>query len=269
MKLNSKICQPWLLAVGSVTACFAIATSPAKAASLAFSGVQTLIEGQISSPTSTEFFKTTIDATSLVLGDGTDFQASARQSIRVEDLFFAADESSPAIFSFDFAALLALDTEIDNPELELAKAKGSLSLALYDLTDGVETLLDSVNINLFGKLNTPGGGDRLRINAGGTNLALLPNLTRTNIGGLEESVVAEVGGSYSRTFYRPTTLKIVQRANTVACVQAPKQGDFCGRAVPEPSSTLALALFLATTGGIVWVRSRKLKPVMLSNTKED
>ncbi|MBW4542536.1 MAG: hypothetical protein KME43_25905 [Myxacorys chilensis ATA2-1-KO14] len=266
MKLKFRIRQSWLL-VTAPFAAIAIAASPTNAASLAFSKAQTILAGELSSPTSTEPFAAEAKANSSAAGNGTDFQNLARSAASTENLFLSASQTAPIRFGFDFFALLALGTAIDNPSLELARATGAISLALYDVTDGVETLLDSLNITVLGNLNTPGSGDRLKIRSTGDNLTLLPNLTDTRIGGRQEFAVAEVGGTYSRTFDRPTSLRLVQRVETKACVQAPQGLGSCGRAVPEPSNTVALLMFVATTGGMVWFRSRKPRSVLFPDTE--
>jgi hypothetical protein len=133
--------------------------------------------------------------------------------------------------SFDFNAVLDLNTSIDNPPAERATADGNISLELFDTTDAANWRpLDF--FTLLGNLTTSGGGDFLKSD-NSTAISFSPKTSfEQSFGGNQEKASASVYGKYSRTFNSLTKLTLVEAKNNQVTVK-----------VPESSNLLGLLLF--------------------------
>jgi hypothetical protein len=168
----------------------------------------------------------TNDSSSQANGDGKDYSAFGESFAQVAGLAFQVAEGET--FSFDFQGLLNLKTSIDNPEIESAKAKGSIWLALLDQNTG-ETL-DFFNAVV--NISTPNGKDSFVIE-NSKNIFFKPNGKSDSVsfGGNQEFVQADFQGYYSRKFTESRTLALVEFKSNYASV-----------AVPEPESIYSVLL---------------------------
>jgi hypothetical protein len=168
------------------------------------------------------------------LGEGRDYLATARSEASVIGVFDVEDN-----FSFDFVATLALQTSIDNPSAESARAAGDISFALLDFNNG--TLLEF--FSLVGDINTPGHGDFIASQISeNVTIEVLDRIA--NFGGNEEFAISSVVGSLQRNFPEPIALALIEVKTTQTRVQA-----------PEPSGILALVF----SGGMIGVLCRAKK----------
>ncbi len=185
-------------------------------------------------------------------GEGSSYSGLAQSQAGVIAYNFFVGDGKP--FSFDFNAVLGLNTSIDNPQSESASAAGGLSFNLYDSTDSNNLkLLDSLTIS--GNLITPGDGDYLDSQVS-NNITLTSNLKNISFGGIQEAASASVQGQFSRDFANPTYLSLIEVKANQASV-----------AVPESSNPLAL-FFFGSIGVGLRVRSKLTrKPKLTSTTK--
>lgn len=243
-----------------------IAALPGMAATLSFSGANVNIDNFSQKPLSIETFtdtntvaiatngQVTAEADAFadfnqsppfasnlsfseVNGDGSDYFGFAKSEAAVIGYNFLVEGGKT--FSFDFEAVLGLETSIDAPQSEVASAAGELSLELYDSTNPDNLiLLDS--FTLSGALTTPGSDDFLTLNYDNSDYISLNRSGSsfdTSFGGTEEFANAEVQGSFSRTFDSFTSLTLVEAKSNQASA-----------AVPEPASTVALLFCLTGLG---------------------
>lgn len=166
-------------------------------------------------------------SSSFAAGEFGYYLGTAEGEVTLQGVF---DIEAGSNFSFDFLGNLALDTSIDNPFQESARASGDISFALIDTSNN--QTLDF--FSLEGNVNTPEDNDFIVYN-NSENVFLKNNVTITdfNFGGNEEFAEANIFGFYKRYFATDTTLALVEVKRTKAEV-----------AVPEPSTSPAL--FIAT-----------------------
>jgi hypothetical protein len=162
----------------------------------------------------------TNDSFSQANGDGKNYFAFGESFAQVTGLDFQVAEGET--FSFDFQGFLNLKTSIDNPEIESAKARGLILLAIFDQDTG-ETL---DFFNAAADISTPNNQDSFAI-SNSENIFFNPRgkLTNTSFGGNQESAQANIQGYYSRKFTESRTLGLVEFKSNRATV-----------AVPEPQS---------------------------------
>jgi len=166
-------------------------------------------------------------SSSFVAGDFGYYLGTAQSEVTLQGVF---DIEAGSNFSFDFFGNLALETSIDNPFQESARASGDVLFALIDTSNN--QTLDF--FSLEGNVNTPGDNDFIVYNKS-ENVFLQDNVTITDFdfGGNEEFAEAIIFGSYKRYFATDTTLALVEVKRTKAVAS-----------VPEPSTSPAL--FIAT-----------------------
>ncbi len=153
---------------------------------------------------------------------------------------FDVDANTP--FSFDFTSSLNLETSIDNPQAENARAAGDISLALLDTASN--STIDF--FSLMGNLTTPGDDDFI-VYQKSNNIALNNPLTTHDIGGNQEFARVSVQGSLQRYFDSKTSLSLIEVKRNQARVTA-----------PEPSTCVAL-LFSCSVIGVASKGRRKEK----------
>lgn len=168
--------------------------------------------------------------TSQIEVQGSDYFASAiSQATVLGGLTIASGET----FSFDFSALLSLQTQADDLMAKSFSTSGELSLKLYTLSEDTTNpsiqLLDS--LTLFGNLNTLGNGDRLELVKSSDRFQFSKINTSSLFGGTDESAKALIKGSYSRFFEQDATLILVGENTTQIAI------------IPESSSRLTVLIF--------------------------
>ncbi len=170
-------------------------------------------------------------------GENQDYLASAETESQIIGVF---DIETDTDFSFDFSADLNLETSIDNPPAENARASGDISFFLFDIDNNA--VLDF--FNLSGNLTTEGENDFIASQIS-DNVELSQTSANADFEGNEESLMAFVEGSYERNFENVTNLALIESKRNRVTVKA-----------PEPSISLAL---LVSSGivGVVFKRRRK------------
>ncbi len=174
---------------------------------------------------------------SFAFGENQDYLGLAESESEIRGEF---DIKADTNFSFDFLALLNLETSIDNPPTENARASGDISFLLFDIEN--ETVLDS--FSLIGNLVTEGDNDFVALQKS-DSINVAQKIAQPNFGGKEESLIAFVEGSVNRYFTDDTNLALIEVKRNRVKVTA-----------PEPSINLAL---LVSSGVITlaWKRRRK------------
>ncbi len=174
---------------------------------------------------------------SLAFGENQDYLGLAETESEIRGNF---DIEADTNFYFDYSAFLNLETSIDNPPAENARASGDISFFLYDIDN--ETVLDY--FSLVGNLVTEGDNDFIALQKS-DNVNVVQKIGQPNFGGKEESLIAFVEGSVDRYFADDTNLALLEVKRNRVRVTA-----------PEPSISLAL---LVSSGviGVVLKRRRK------------
>lgn len=168
---------------------------------------------------------------SLLEGQGLNYLGKVRSAIKLSGDFVVKQET----FSFDFNALLNLETSVDHPQTESATAKGNLSLLLYDTQK--QHLLDSFTI--LGRLRDEEAKDSLKIRKS-ENFELSSIQKQKDFEGTEKSALAQVTGKFSRFFAKKTYVSLVVIQHNAARVDSQNRVE-----VPESSNPAALLLFSA------------------------
>ncbi|MBD2773634.1 PEP-CTERM sorting domain-containing protein [Iningainema tapete] len=171
------------------------------------------------------------------IGQGRDYLGLAESEARVIGDFVVEASTS---FAFDFTAALDLNTFIENPPAENARAAGDISFVLFDRTN--QNVLDF--FSLTGNLTTEGDNDFIALQKS-DNVAFNVLAQDSQFGGNFEFANALVQGSLERFFANKTDLTLIEVKTNKAQVQA-----------PEPSTTLALFLGCGVVG-IAAVRRKK------------
>lgn len=168
-------------------------------------------------------------------GTGRDYLGLGESFAAIRGTFDLAENTT---FSFNFTGDLTLETSIDDPAAETAKASGNVFLGLFDVS--TNSLLDF--FNLTANLDTSNSSDFLNFDK--SNQITISNPVYTlNTGEKKESAQASVKGSFQRTFTNKTNLALVEFKVNKATVS-----------IPEPSNLIAVLFF----GGVISVaRKRK------------
>ncbi|MDF5733087.1 MAG: hypothetical protein PUP92_35145 [Rhizonema sp. PD38] len=174
---------------------------------------------------------------SKALGKGRDYLGNA-QSQAVVIANFAVDANKS--FSFDFTSNFNLQTSVDNPPTENARATGEEYFTLID-TDN-NSSLDFFNIR--GNLNTLTDDDFIA-SQNSNNVTLNKLLSTSNFGGLQQQATANVQGSLQRFFANKTNIALVEVKRNQATVQA-----------PESTTNLALLWFCSVISFATWAKRK-------------
>jgi len=270
MGINQDTTKRLFLFVTPLLTGWCVATSPTLAATLASSEARVNLENFSHNPLGVETFTDTdtqaiattgqvtadADANALFITDGLELPTQAYNTsfstVQGEGSgYFGRAQSLAALigynfmvganetFSFDFAAVLGLQTSIDSPKFEQANAEGEISLQLFDSTDSNNWRpLDFLTVS--GKLVSLGEGDFLDANES-ASITFNPNQTslKRSFGGNQELATASVEGKFSRRFDSLTYLTLVEAKTNRAIVQA----------VPESSNLVALLFFCLISVG--------------------
>jgi len=270
MRINQDTTKGLFLFVTPLLTGWCVATSPTLAATLASSEARVNLENFSHNPIGVETFTDTdtqaiattgqvtadADANALFITDGLDLPTQASNTsfstVQGEGIgYFGLAQSLAAVigynfmvganetFSFDFAGFLSLQTSIDSPKFEQAKAEGEISLQLFDTTDSNNWRpLDFLTVS--GKLASLGEEDFLDANES-ASITFNPNKTsfERSFGGNQELATASVEGKFSRSFDSLTYLTLVEAKTNRAIVQT----------VPESSTLVALLFFCLISVG--------------------
>ncbi len=189
-------------------------------------------------------------SSSTALGETKDYLGLAESATVVRGVF---DVEANTSFHFDFIANVNLETLIDNPPGENARASGDISFALVDTAQ--KRVLDV--FSLLGNLNTLGDDDFIAIDKSENVTFIAPESEYNySFGGNHEFVTASVKGSLNRKVTQDTVLALVEIRRNQARVLA-----------PEPSSILAL-LAPSAVISLVLTSRRKEKTVASSLESE-
>ncbi|KAB8320456.1 hypothetical protein SD81_002335 [Tolypothrix campylonemoides VB511288] len=151
-------------------------------------------------------------------------------------------------FAFDFSSFLNQETKIDTPIAENAQASSDVAFYLFDTSDipvdGLSNLINnlldnpsSINRNPFAFFSLAGNLSTLgedSINQNGQGITLSNDFSNITSNGNEEFATASFAGSFQRYFNNPANVTLIATRRSQARVTA-----------PEPSTSLALLLFLA------------------------
>ena len=214
---------------------YAIASAPALAATLAYSGADFLLNNFSHSPTGTttdvnvntftnaapgSSINTSAEAMAIFLGqnplgynttlsmgigEGNNYLGKADSKAKVVGNFLVGQNES---FKFDFYGNLELRTSIDTFWGESANAAGNIYFLVLDATNSQE--INVLDYFLFsGNLSTPGIPDYLF--AQKSRRVQINNLSKQkDFIGKEESALGSVAGSYQRSFKKPTNLTVIE-----------------------------------------------------------
>lgn len=155
-------------------------------------------------------------------GIGKSYLGTAKSQAEAKAYNFSV--KSGETFSFNWESFLQLETSIDNPGVEKARALGQISFKIFD--QDTNKLLDSFKV--LGKLKTDGLADTYTA-TGSSHFTSSPEAELIQFGGAEELLLSHLTGTYSRQFNRDMNLRFEEVKFTHANVS-----------VPEPTSTLAL-----------------------------
>jgi hypothetical protein len=167
-------------------------------------------------------------STAEALGENRDYLGTAASEARLIGEFLI---DSGQNFSFDFTSLLNLETEIDNPPAENARASGDISLAVLNMD--TKEILDF--FSLTGSLQTEGDMDFLATQQS-SSITSSNLVNQSQFGGNKESARGLLAGLYQRTFANKTNLRVVEVKRNLATVKT-----------PEASSGIAFVVY----GGVI------------------
>ena len=174
---------------------------------------------------------------SLAFGENQAYLALAESQSEIIGNFEIEEDTN---FSFDFSAFLNLETSIDNPSRENARASGDISLLLFDIENN--SILDFVN--LTGNLTTEGENDFIALQTSDT-VNINQAIADSNFGGKEEFLVSFVEGSVERYFADETNLALIEFKRNRVRVKA-----------SEPSINLALLVSSGVIGLVLKPRRK-------------
>ncbi len=174
---------------------------------------------------------------SVAYGENQDYLGLAESQSEIISNF---DIEAGTNFYFDFWTFLDLETSIDNPPAENARASGDISFFLFDIDNN--TVLDY--FSFAGNLVTEGDNDFVAFEKS-DNVNVRQAEADGDSGGKEEFLIAYVEGSVDRYFASETNVALIEVKQNRVRVTA-----------PEPSISLAL---LVSSGviGVVLKRRRK------------
>lgn len=176
-----------------------------------------------------------------IIGENTNYLGRAESLAEIGMFNFRIARNT--LFSFNFDAILNLETSIDNAEHESANAYGEIVLELINQANG--EVLDYLYI--LGNISTINDNDYLNYRKS-ENISFDPTATIfvTSFGGTQEYANAITQGTYFRTFTEDTVLSIRESKRNKVSVQ-----------VPEPLSCGGIAV--AALMGLWLKRKRKLE----------
>ncbi len=189
-----------------------------------------------------------------IIGEDTNYLGRAESLAEIGMFNFSIAKNT--LFSFDFNAILNLETSVDNPQHESANAYGNIALELINQANG--EVLDYLYI--LGNISSSNDNDALNYKKS-DNITFDPSATIfvKNFGGTQEYANAITQGTYSRTFTEDTVLSIRESKNNKVSVQ-----------VPEPMSCggIAVAALMGLSHVLWWYRSCGSDGIMVETQTE-
>lgn len=266
MKFSQALAQSVSVIVTSVGMICGVATVPTFAATLATSESQVNLDNfshtplQIETLTDTETVAVASDGQVAVdaIADATFLPNPSDQMTQAHnislstargegDRYLGMAESLAAVigynfkveagetFSFDFNAVLGLETSIDHSQFEQANAEADILLTLYESKSSFDLadmqVLDF--LSLSGELTTSKGKDFLNHNHSSSITYAPGTFVDTSFTDNQDVAIASVQGNFSRTFDSLTYLTLVEIKTNQANVKT----------TPEYSSLFALLVF--------------------------
>jgi hypothetical protein len=266
MKFSQALAQSVSVIVTSVGMICGVATVPTFAATLATSESQVNLDNfshtplQIETLTDTETVAVASDGQVAVdaIADATFLPNPSDQMTQAHnislstargegDRYLGVAESLAAVigynfkveagetFSFDFNAVLGLETSIDHSQFEQANAEADILLTLYESKSSFDLadmqVLDF--LSLSGELTTSKGKDFLNHNHSSSITYAPGTFVDTSFTDNQDVAIASVQGNFSRTFDSLTYLTLVEIKTNQANVKT----------TPEYSSLFALLVF--------------------------
>lgn len=231
-----------LMLVTPISAGVSLTVSPSQAASLAYSGSEFQFYNFSQSPdtiatsanTDTQVFSNGGSVAALAaaqayfgISSPLAFNSSVTQVYGEDKAYLGVAQSQAQVlgnfiveagnpFYFDFAGLLEMGTEIDDPRIESASALANISFLLIDNTDSQNsTVLDY--FGLFGNVTTSDNNDFLE-SENSENVALTNQSKMTYFGGNQESASARFTGTYKRDFTSTIHLTLVEIKQNLATI---------------------------------------------------
>ncbi|NMF64095.1 hypothetical protein DP115_15480 [Brasilonema octagenarum UFV-OR1] len=218
------------------------------------------LENYLTVETSNSPLRAFTDVASTVSGEGINYTGLVQSDSEIVANF---DIDAGKTLSFNFSSFLNLGTQIDASPVENAQAKGDIAFYLFDTSDIPEETLSDLLIDLLdnpdsikktplsffhlgGNINTL-GNDYLNYQ-NSSDITLTENYKKTDVEGNEEHTLVEYEGFFQRYFEKQANLTLIVTRRSQARVTA-----------PEPSTSLALLLFLGLLAIVHKGRSRAKK----------
>ncbi|OKH49757.1 hypothetical protein NIES2101_20195 [Calothrix sp. HK-06] len=161
-------------------------------------------------------------AFSLAFGENRDYEGTAEAQARVLGNF---DVDAGQLFSFDFSAVLNLETEIDDPLSERANAKSNISFYLFDTVNIPQVNfqdyfkyqpLDYFTLNA--SLNTFGVQDFINYQRS-QGVSFTNENKQTMFGANQETASAIIQGKLQRSFTNKTNVTLIALRQTKSQVK--------------------------------------------------
>lgn len=185
-------------------------------------------------------------AFSLAFGENRDYEGTPEAQARVLGNF---DVDAGQLFSFDFSAVINLETEIDDPLSERANAKSDISFYLFDTVNipqvnfqdyfkyqPLDYFTLNANVNTFGQ-------DFLNYQHS-SGISFTNENKQTIFGANQETASATIQGKLQRSFTNKTNITLITLRQTKSQVK-----------VPEHSMLVPL-IFIAATIAVGVVRNK-------------
>ena len=163
-------------------------------------------------------------AFSLAFGENRDYEGTAEAQARVLGNF---DIDAGQLFSFDFSAVINLETEIDDPLSERANAKSDISFYLFDTVN-----IPQVNVQDYFKYQPL---DYFRLNASlntfgydflnyqrSSGVLFTNENKQTIFGANQETASAIIQGKLQSSFTNKTNLTLIALRQTKSQVKVPE-----------------------------------------------
>jgi hypothetical protein len=178
------------------------------------------------------------------VGSGSIYQGTGLSQSQIIGRFLLPQTDSNPTFQFQFGAALSVQSTIDQPVLETSAATGEILFSIFaGTTPDQLTLVDF--FKLTAGVNSATQDDFLKVSSG-SNIVFSKTTFEQSFGGLQESAIAVIDGTYSRNFEAGTYITLVETKTNQVNVTA----------VPTPSTVLATIL----SGVGLLVKRRKRPP---------
>lgn len=151
------------------------------------------------------------------------------------------------LFSFGFGGSIQLLANVDQPQVETARALGGITLNISTLKPNGSPGKTLDSFSALALLNNPGRNDSEIQSTG--NFSLLSRSIERTPKGNQESILVTFRGAYERVFNRDKTIHLAEgKVGAAAVSSTPKR-------IPEPLTILG-SVFAVGIGG--WLRKQYL-----------